>query len=301
MDKKHDSKICIMIIPHTKKVKRITIPSWVPKATITSVLTIAATFFIILNSISSSNSNLKQEYHKKISEINNLEEENKNKEIELSKLKSQTEELRQKTNEVEDKLEEIDKLQRKLEKMAGLKSPSRGGNISREIKPETLDPKDGMAALKETLEDKERELEIFIQDLEERFEYLEHIPDLWPAKGKFTSNFGSRKNPFGRGIGFHQGIDIANSSGTNILAAGKGVVTFSGTKNGYGKVIIIKHGYGYETLYGHNQTLLVDVGDKVDKGQIIGKMGSTGRSTGPHLHFEIHKDGEPIDPLRVLK
>jgi murein DD-endopeptidase MepM/ murein hydrolase activator NlpD len=301
MDKKDNSKICIMIVPETKKVKRITVPNWMPKVTIISLATIILAIFTIINIIAASNSNLKQEYNSKISEINNLEKENKTKEAELSKLKSQTEELQEKTKEVENKLDEIDKLQRQLEKMAGIKSPSRGGGISSNIRPETLKPEEGMDILKETLEDKEKELEIFIKDLEKRFEYLESIPDSWPTKGKLTSGFGNRKNPFGRGIRFHQGIDIANSPGTNILAASKGIVVFSGNRTGYGKVVIINHGYGYETLYAHNQNLLVNVGDEVERGQVIGKMGSTGRSTGPHLHFEVHKDGKPIDPLKMLK
>ena len=301
MDKKDNSKFCIMIVPHTKKVRRITLPNWIPKALIISLAAISMTIVLTINYISSSNANLKQEYDEKVSEIVNLEKENKTKKLELSKLKSQTEELREKTYEVENKLEEIDKLQRQLEKMAGIKSPSRGGVMSRDVRPETLEPKDGMDVLKEVLEDKENELEVFIKDLEKRFEYLECVPDLWPTSGRITSGFGNRKNPFGRGIRFHQGIDIANSSGTHIKAAANGIVTFSGNRSGYGKVIIINHGYGYETLYAHNQKLLVSVGDKVEKGQTIGKMGSTGRSTGPHLHFEIHTDGNPIDPLTILK
>ncbi|NMB27739.1 MAG: peptidoglycan DD-metalloendopeptidase family protein [Tissierellia bacterium] len=301
MEKKNNSKISIMIVPHTEKVRRISFPSWVPKAIIIALTALFMTIVITVKHISSSNTNLKQEYDNKVSEITNLEIENKNKEIELSKLKSQTKNLYEKTNEVEDKLKEIDKLQKKLEKMAAIKSPSRSGNVSRNIKLETLQPDEEMEVLTEVLEDKKLELEIFIKDLEERFEYLECVPDLWPAKGKLTSGFGNRKDPLGWGSRFHQGIDIANSSGTNILAAGKGVVAFSGNRNGYGKTIIVNHGNGYKTLYAHNRKLLIHVGDRVEKGQVIGKMGSTGKSTGCHLHFEIHKNGNPINPLEVLK
>ena len=251
--------------------------------------------------MSLTNSILQQKYDNKVLEISSLEKENKDKTDELKKLKTQNMELYGITNEVENKLAEIDKLQRQLEKMAGIKSPSRGGNIGRDIRLEELEPEIEMEVLKETLEDKETELNIFIQDLEERFEYLEKVPDLWPAVGRLTSGFGNRRNPFGRGIRFHQGIDIANSSGTNIKASAKGVVTFAGNKAGYGKVIIIDHGNEYNSLYGHNQRLLVDVGDEVEKGQVIAKMGSTGRSTGPHLHFEVHKNGNPINPLDILK
>lgn len=308
MENKDNSKICIMIIPHTKRVRRITISKWIPKAVVTSVAVIIVTVAISFNNISSSKSNLKEEYDNSLVEISNLkreyedkEKELEEKEKELENLKSRNSELHEITYEVENKLVEIDKLQRQLEKMAGIKSPSRGGNVGREIRPEQLETKKGLEVLKETLDDKERELEVFIDELEKRFEYLERIPDLWPSAGRLTSGFGNRKDPFRRGIRFHQGIDIANSSGTNIKAAGKGVVTFAGNRSGYGKVVIIDHGNEYSTLYGHNQKLLVNVGDRVEKGQVIAKMGSTGRSTGPHLHFEIHKNGNPINPLDILK
>lgn len=290
-----------MIIPHAEKVKRITISRWIPKAIIISITAVVIAIFISFNNMSLTNSILQQKYDNKVLEISSLEKENKDKTDELKKLKTQNMELYGITNEVENKLAEIDKLQRQLEKMAGIKSPSRGGSIGRDIRPEELEPKIEMEVLKETLEDKEKELAIFIQDLEERFEYLERVPDLWPAAGRLTSGFGNRRNPFGRGIRFHQGIDIANSSGTNIKAAAKGIVTFAGNKAGYGKVIIIDHGNEYNSLYGHNRKLLVDVGDEVEKGQVIAKMGSTGRSTGPHLHFEVHKNGNPINPLDILK
>ncbi len=92
----------------------------------------------------------------------------------------------------------------------------------------------------------------FIVEVDNRFKYLESIPDLWPAQGRLTSKYGNRRNPFGRGIRFHKGIDIANSYGTSIKAAGSGIVTFSGTRAGYGRTIIIKHNSEYQSLYAHN-------------------------------------------------
>ncbi|MCF6464855.1 M23 family metallopeptidase [Clostridium sp. Cult2] len=301
MGRKKDSKICIMIIPHTEKVRRLTIPRWLPKASIISLSAVLIITFLIFNNIYSSRTNLEKEYDNRVSEINYLEEENRKKEIELSKLKSQNKELYAKANEVEDKLIEIEKLQRQLEKIAGLKSSSRGGRIGNGINLEALEPINEIQVLKEVLDNKEKELQIFIDDLEKRFEYLETVPDLWPTRGRLTSVFGNRRNPFGRGFRFHHGIDIANSTGADIWAAGKGEVVFSGYKAGLGRTIIIDHGNGYKTVYGHNSKLLVDKGKAVEKGQIISKMGSTGRSTGSHLHFEIHKNGKAIDPLTVLK
>lgn len=301
MGKKKGSKICIMIIPHTEKVRRLTIPQWLPKVSVVSISAIFIAASLIFNNIYWSNISLKKENNDRMAEIKNLEEENSKKESELSKLKSHTKELYEKTNEVEDKLAEIEKLQRQVEKIAGIKSPSRGGRVGDDIPIEALEPTEEIQVLKEVLENKEKELLVFIDDLEKRFEYLETVPDLWPAQGRLTSTFGNRKNPFGRGVRFHYGIDIANSMGTDIWAAGSGKVVFSGYKSGLGRTIIIEHNNEYTTVYGHNSKLLVNEGDNVEKGQVISKMGSTGRSTGSHLHFEIHKNGKPIDPLTVLK
>jgi len=144
------------------------------------------------------------------------------------------------------------------------------------------------------------ELNILIDDVEKRLDYLDAKPNLMPTVGRITSRYGYRKNPFGSGRDFHTGIDIANNSGTKVKAAGSGVITYAGYNSSYGRVIIISHGYGYQSVYGHNRKLLVKVGDKVEKGQIIAEMGNTGRSTGPHLHFEVRYYGNPKDPLTIL-
>ena len=120
----------------------------------------------------------------------------------------------------------------------------------------------------------------------------------WPTSGSITSKYGYR-NIFG-GSSFHSGIDIANSYGTNIVAADGGEVVYAGWMSGYGYLVQIDHMNGYVTYYGHNSSLLVSVGDKVYKGQHIAEMGSTGRSTGNHCHFEVRKDGERKNPLDYL-
>lgn len=301
MNSKGNSKICIMIVPHTEKVRKLVIPQWMPKA----LLSIFSAFTIVLLLYIGRNTtyhlSLKQEANNKSSIINDLKEENRKKDLELANLKSQNKQLQNKTIQVENKLVEIDELQRVLEEMAGISRPSKGGETSPNISLKSLDSEMEMDVLTEVLEDKKLELEVFIEDLESKFSYLKSVPDLMPTSGRLTSKFGNRKNPFGRGIQFHPGIDIANSKGTNIIASAKGTVIFSGRKGGYGKTIIINHGYGYKTLYAHNNDLLVSVGDKVDKGQLIAKMGKTGRSTGNHLHFEIHKNGSPVNPFDIIK
>jgi murein DD-endopeptidase MepM/ murein hydrolase activator NlpD len=137
-------------------------------------------------------------------------------------------------------------------------------------------------------------------EIESTLDFLDAKPDLMPTQGSITSKFGNRRDPFTRRITFHKGIDIATRSGSAIKAAGSGVVTFSGWSGSYGRVIVISHGYGYKSVYAHNSSNDVRVGDHVTKGQVIGKVGSSGKSTGPHLHFEIHFNGTEINPLKLV-
>lgn len=116
----------------------------------------------------------------------------------------------------------------------------------------------------------------------------------WPARGLITSRFGNRSR------GYHTGLDIAVPRGTTVTAADSGVVSFAGWNGGYGYCVIINHKNGYQTLYGHNSKLNVKVGQEVSKGQKIATSGSTGNSTGPHVHFEVRKNGVPQNPQKYL-
>ncbi len=136
-------------------------------------------------------------------------------------------------------------------------------------------------------------------------EFLKTIPDDYPCEGIFSSHYGWRRNPFGRSCyEYHKGYDIANKKGTPIRSTISGIVIFSGINHGgYGEcIIIIEKQYGYyTTLYAHLSKRLVNVGEKVKKHQKIGEMGSTGRSTGPHCHYEIRVNGKAINPSRIWK
>lgn len=123
---------------------------------------------------------------------------------------------------------------------------------------------------------------------------------IWPARGRLSSGFGWRYHPVLGKKKFHNGQDIAMRTGTPVLAADSGVVLVSGWKGGYGNFVAIDHGNGISTCYGHNSRLLVKAGDKVVKGQTIALSGNTGLSTGPHLHFEVRRNGKPINPLPFL-
>lgn len=130
-------------------------------------------------------------------------------------------------------------------------------------------------------------------------------PSLWPTEGSITSLYGYRFAAMRRVDGetgeFHAGIDIANAADTLIHATADGTVRFSGWSHGYGNMVVIDHGYGVSTLYGHTSKTLVKTGDRVMRGQVIAYMGTTGRSTGAHLHYEVWRQGRPVNPMAYLK
>lgn len=138
------------------------------------------------------------------------------------------------------------------------------------------------------------------ESLSERQSLLAATPRVKPVKGWFTSKFGYRVSPFtGRPV-MHNGLDIAASPGAPIIAPADGVVSFAGYDSGYGKLVSIDHGYGVITRFGHTSQLYVEVGQKVKLGDIIAAVGNTGRSTGPHLHYEVRVNNIPVDPSNYV-
>lgn len=134
---------------------------------------------------------------------------------------------------------------------------------------------------------------------QDRLVYWSSMPSIWPVRGWVTSNFGPRRLYKGR-VRFHAGLDIAANLGTPVVASGDGSVLFVGYKPGLGRTVILDHGYGITTIYGHNSRLLVKAGDRVKRGDNIAKVGRSGRATGPHLHYEVVVDGVPTDPMQYI-
>jgi len=152
------------------------------------------------------------------------------------------------------------------------------------------------------LEDREQQLGVLENILMSSHMQEEVYPEGRPIKrGWISSYYGMRTNPFTGKLQFHKGMDFAAKSGTDVLAVAGGVVTWSSKRYGYGNLVEINHGNGYMTRYGHNDKNLVEVGDTVKKGQLISLMGSTGRSTGPHVHFEVLKNGRQINPQKFVQ
>jgi murein DD-endopeptidase MepM/ murein hydrolase activator NlpD len=146
--------------------------------------------------------------------------------------------------------------------------------------------------------------QVSFQEMDEYFKsqksLLSATPSIWPTRGWLTSGFGYRKSPFTGLSEKHDGWDIAARSGANIRAPGDGTVVLIGRQNGYGNLLEIDHGYGLITRFAHTSKTLVKVGDKIKRGQVVALVGSTGRSTGPHLHYEVHLNGVPVNPRNYI-
>ena len=165
------------------------------------------------------------------------------------------------------------------------------------------DPDEMMAKLDELMgsaDDAELKLAELSAYVREQKFVLSHSPSIWPVRGWLTSSYGMRVNPFTHAQQFHEGIDISNAAGTPVVAPADGVVVFVGDREGYGKTLVIDHGADIQTVYAHNSEIWVSVGDTVSRGQKICAIGSTGRSTGPHLHYEVRVHGITRNPMHYI-
>jgi murein DD-endopeptidase MepM/ murein hydrolase activator NlpD len=136
--------------------------------------------------------------------------------------------------------------------------------------------------------------------LDDEHDLIEHTPYRWPVHGFISSGFGPRTDPFTGGTEFHEGLDIVVPKGTDVQAPADGIVTFAGRDPTLGNMLVLDHGYGVITRYGHLSAFLVHAGRHVRRGDAIARVGSTGRSTGPHLHYEIRINDVAINPLKIL-
>ena len=169
--------------------------------------------------------------------------------------------------------------------------------------PDTQDPLlASIERFEAKLSERERQMRVLEDLLMASRMQQEVMPSGWPVLNGFISSlFGYRTDPFtGRGA-FHEGIDFAGAEGSGVIAVGAGVVSFAGERAGYGILVEVNHGNGYITRYGHNQATLVRVGDTIRKGQRLALMGSSGRSPGPHVHFEVLLNGSPVNPSQYIE
>ncbi len=184
-------------------------------------------------------------------------------------------------------------------------APAVGGPLttSQEDARELIPALEGeLVALSTVLDDREVQLDILSELIQGEQVKSEATPSGRPIlSGWLSSRYGTRIDPFSGKKAWHEGVDFAGKAGSNIVAVASGVVSWSGERNGYGKMVEVAHGDGVITRYAHNQENLVKVGDMVRRGDVLALMGNSGRSTGPHVHFEVHKNGRPVDPASYLR
>ena len=214
---------------------------------------------------------------------------------ENQKLRAENDKQKQELQRLNNRVDAVEDTSRKLAEISGVEKdqPVRGqGGPAR--------PVDSAAALAALVAKTER-LEREMRDYEDLLRRRGMTPSIWPVSGKLESGMGGRRNPFGgRGFEYHEGQDIDAVYGTPVMVAASGTVTIAGRERGYGNVIYVDHGAGLSTRYGHLSQIDVKIGQTVTRGQTIGLVGSTGRSTGPHLHYEVRINNQPVDPRQYL-
>lgn len=224
-----------------------------------------------------------------------------------------------KTEQIVDRMQEQEQLEASVRNYLRIVQNKVGhhGSVSRGARPSILIPpsrfnrgygeETQLGLLNHNLEYIEKTNPVVKGDLKQLLEDLtafsteyDHIPTIWPAYGRITSGFGVRRHPITHRYTSHTGVDINVRIGTAVRSAADGVVEFAGYRGGYGWAVIVNHGYGYKTLYAHNSRLMVQVGQTISKGQLISYSGSSGSSTGPHLHYEVIVGNNQVNPISFL-
>ena len=214
------------------------------------------------------------------------------------KLREQNREATSKFELLQTKLSFLDTTQRKLAETSGI---SRSNEVVKAVGqggPGEIGTLLDIEQATEALENELREIKVVYDRSQLR---LASTPTGWPVRGYISDGFGSRRNPFGGGgYEMHAGLDIATNHGSPINATADGIVLFAGSYQGYGNVVVLDHGYGLTTRYAHMSSIEVEVGQHVTRGKKIGAVGSTGRSTAPHCHYEVRLHDRPVDPIHYL-
>ncbi len=311
-EKKQKTFTLLVISDASSRVRKLKISHNVLRSIFVIMIIIIASGVILFSNLVLT----RQKLDEKVVEIQRLEYKMQYKEVEMANLEKKTQEIETKTKILENYLKEVEELDRMVRDITGK------GGYAEEVAVYTADLSADIDLDQDTneiyyyIDDQEQELddieamldelleiapalsEILSRDkleMEDHIYLMDHTPSIWPTWGTITSLFNERR--YGH---WHKGLDIGNNNGTPINASASGVVIFSGWHGSYGRKIVIYHGFGYSTVYAHLYRLSVSVGDEVEKGEIIGTMGSTGRSSGPHLHYEVLVDGVPNNPQNFL-
>lgn len=294
--KENHKQLSILLIPDfAEKEKVIKLTALYSKLIVSitigllAIVIFAAFFIYTLNE----NRNLKSNVQSLTEEKKNLSESINEKSNQIDSLKQKEEEFNIRIKDYANKYKEI------TENYISGKTSRSGDRNDRSFVSDISELKGILDNMNQSSSSEVKEADMTKVDGELK-EYVASMPTIWPVNGRVSTNFGSDRDPFKNTTRFHSGIDIAADYGTDIKASGNGKVIFSGYKVAYGYVVFIDHGHDLVTVYGHASRLLVKEGQDVNKGDIIAKVGSSGRSTGPHLHFEVRINDTVVDPIKYL-
>ena len=282
----------LIVVPHAKaRFRRIQVPVRLAKLTITLVTVAALTVGGVL-----------VHYARMTAEVHDL----RRLRAENSELLTKTRAYEENAGKLQAKVLQLQTMVTKLGVMAGLEhslpdaaTAGMGGAIGLESQAPALAPR-ALAAIDESLTSltqRSAQLEEFYRD---QTLVLASTPSIWPVRGYLSAGFGNRLDPFTGQRDFHSGIDISTPIGTRIFAPADGVILSAATQGAYGNSIIVDHGYGVVTRYGHLDAYAVRPGQRVRRGDLIGFVGSTGRSTGPHLHYEVWVRDQAQNPIHFI-
>lgn len=215
-------------------------------------------------------------------------------EFENQRLRAENERQRQELEKLNNRVERVEDTSRKLAEKSGVvEQPNPPGTGGPALPLDEM----GLATVTAKMGRLEEDLRAYEAILRQRG----YTPTLWPVDGTLEGGFGGRRNPFGgSGYEFHTGQDIEAPWGAPVIAGASGKVSFVGWQNGYGQLVVVDHGGGLTTRYGHLSHIDVELNQTVERAQLLGKVGSTGRSTGPHLHYEVRINDQAVDPLPYL-
>ena len=247
---------------------------------------------------------------KKVFELNRLRDETQTQKSQLHFFSSKIEDLEKQLSKLKDfdkKIRIIANLERGQETTSLM---GMGGPSPSDIRDRLRSGKNDQGLVQQMKADIERlqseaiSQEVSLADLEKNLqakkEMMLHMPSLWPTMGWVTSGFGFRTNPFTGLTQMHEGMDISNRVGTLVVAPSDGIVSDSGNDLAHGKILVISHGFGMTSRYCHLNKVLVKPGQKVARGDKIAEIGMTGKTTGPHLHYEVRLNGIPVNPMRYI-
>jgi len=295
----------IMIVPHSSEEATYSfrLPLFVGQLVVALLVIGMAAFFILAYTYR----NALQDAE----ELRILRQANQAQQDEINAFAGITQQLLEQMQQVEELAEQVaTKVGCSLEQQEEDEDPeSRGAtsfgetrvNLSRSNQDRVLDRVTyNLSVLQSLVPEKADTLEMLKGEVDEYTRRLAATPSIWPTRGRISSGFGMRRNPFGGGSQFHYGIDIAGTHGTPVYATANGQVSFAGYRGGFGNLVIISHGYGFQTYYAHLSGFAVSNGQWVKRGQVIGYMGRSGRATGTHLHYEVHVNGVAVNPYRYL-